>query len=61
MSRTDRILQAISSAVERRRASFDADDTVQALTVTVKLNEGGWPKLVEIERREREDLTASKH
>jgi hypothetical protein len=58
MTRTDRILAAISAALERRRASLDADEATQSLMITVKLNDGGFPKLIEVERHEKDDLTA---
>jgi hypothetical protein len=58
MSRTDHILAAITAAVEKRRRAFDSDECVQTFSITIKFSEAGQVRLVEFERRERDDLLA---
>jgi len=56
MSRTDRILAALSCEVEKHRLSLDADSQLQKLVVTIKLNDGGFPRAVWVERESYTDL-----
>ncbi len=57
MTRTDRILAALTCEVEKHRASLDADGQLLKLVVTVKLNDGGHPRAVWVERESFTDLT----
>ncbi len=58
-SRTDRILAAQTCEVEKHRPSLDADSQLLKLVVTIKLNDGGHPRAVWIERESFTDLTAA--
>jgi hypothetical protein len=60
MTRTDRILAAIATAIEKRRPSIDADDGLDELVAVVRLSPTGVPRAVKIERQTFDDLTASR-
>lgn len=57
VTRTDSIQETITAELERHRKAIDADETTTLLTISVRLNDGGWPTLVEMERRSRKELT----
>ena len=58
MTRTDRLLAVIQAELERQRPSLDADDCVQKVIVTVKMNDGGYPRVVFMDRESMVDLTS---
>lgn len=60
MTQTDRLLVAITAEVERHRAALDADEFLSVVELMIKLNAGGIPCLVEMDRRTRKDLTESR-
>ena len=58
MTRTDRIIAALTAELEKHRPSIDADDGLQAVGLLVKCNDGGYPRYIEVERKTATDLTA---
>lgn len=56
MTRLDRLLAVITEKLEQNRPSIDADCDLREVTVTVKLNDGGVPRLVTLRRESMEDL-----
>ena len=58
MTRTDRLLAVIQAELERQRPSLDAVDCVQKVIVTVKMNDGGYPRVVFMDRESMVDLTS---
>ena len=57
MTRTDLILAAMTHEIERRRCALDADDGVQKVLLTLKLNEAGVPRYVTVNTESMRDLT----
>mgnify|MGYP001585615534 CR=1 FL=1 len=57
MTRTQRLLAAIKDEIMRNSASLDQDDRLRTLTVTVRLNEGGYPRTVLIGRENMTTLS----
>ena len=60
MTRTDLILVAMTREIERRRAALDADDGVQKVLLTLKLNDAGVPRYVTLNTESMHDLTTDR-
>ena len=59
MTRTQRILAALNTEIAKHQPSIDADESLQKLTITIKINDGGYPRAVWIERESMVDLTTA--
>lgn len=57
VTRTQRILAVLHDELSRHQESIDADDLLAKLTIVVKLNDGGYPRAVWIDRESMSDLT----
>ena len=44
LSRTDRLIESVTAALDRQRASIDAMDGMQKVVVTLKVNEAGYAR-----------------
>ena len=56
MTRTQRIIAAIDAEIMRHQAELDADDQLRRITITLKLNQGGFPRAVWLDREQFTDL-----
>lgn len=57
MTRTQRIVAAINAEIMRHQDSIDGGEWLRELTLTVRLNEAGFPKSVRLQPEFFTDLT----
>lgn len=57
MTRTDHILEVLTRKVESMRVSIDTDDSLKQIILSLKMNDAGHPRFVEVDRKNTDDLT----
>lgn len=59
MTRTERIRLVLNAELDRQQGAIDGDDCLREITMTIKVNDGGVPRLVALQRSSQRDLTAN--